>query len=140
MSESTSSAPPPPPAPKAAGPARSLLQAGLGYIEARGQLLQVEAKEAAGQVSRIATYGSVGLFMVMMAWLIATPAGIVLAAEKFAMRWEHVALITAGAHVVLGAVFLIAVRIRSRALRPFEESLNQLKEDRAWLAKNPPQK
>jgi len=109
-------------------------------MEARGQLLQVEAKEAAGQMSRIATCGSIAAFLLMMAWLIAIPAGISLAAERAAMRWEHVALMTAGAHVLLGFFFLVAVRLRSRALRPFQESLNQLREDRAWLAKNPPQK
>lgn len=131
---------PPPPPGSASGPARGLLQAGLTYVEARGQLLQVEAKEAVGHVSRIASFGSIAAFLLMVTWLLAVPAGISLIAERLAMRWEHLALIAAGAHLFLALIFLILVRARSRSLRPFEESLNQLREDRAWLAKNPPQK
>ncbi len=140
MSES---APPPPPTPQpsgANGSARNLLHAGLNYIEARGQLLQVEAKEAAAQAGRIAASGGIAAFFLSTAWLIALPAGIALAAEKAAMRWEYIALIAAGVHALIGLLFLAALRIRSRSLRPFQESLNQLREDRAWLATNPQQK
>lgn len=117
-----------------------MLHAALNYIEARGQLLQLEAKEAAAQAGRIAASGGIAAFFLMAAWLIALPSGIALAAEKAAIRWEYIALIAAGVHALIGLLFLAALRIRSRSLRPFQESLNQLREDRAWLAKNPQQK
>jgi uncharacterized membrane protein YqjE len=131
--------PTPPPAPQPTG-AKGLAQVGLAYVAARGQLLQVEAKEAVGQVSGVASSGGIALFLLMLTWLLAVPAGVALAAEKFALRWEHMALIAAGIHLFLALIFLIIFRSRCRSLRPFEESVNQLREDRAWLAKNPLQK
>lgn len=141
MSESASSAtPPPPPQRQGSGAAKNLIQAGLSYIEARGQLLQVEAKEAATHVSRMASLGGIAAGALFIAWGLAVPAGVSLIAKATESRWEYIALAAAGAHLLLAFVFLLIVKARSRSLRPFEESLNQLREDRAWLAKNPPQK
>lgn len=135
MPESDSTPPPSPSAGKAeSGAARNLIQAGLSYVEARGQLLQIEAKEAATHVSRTATFGGMAAGALFVAWVLAMPALVSLVAKATESRWEYVALAAAAVHIVLGLLFFIVAKARSRSLRPFEESLNQLREDRAWLA------
>lgn len=116
------------------------MQAGLAYVEARGQLLQIEAQEAAAHVSRTARLGGVAASALLIAWLLAVPAGISLLARVTGTPWEYLALAIAGLHLVLGLILFLVVRTRSRALRPFAESLNQLREDRAWLARKQQQK
>ena len=135
---------PPPPSDPVPTPgserARGLLQAAVTYLEARAQLFQIEAKEAASGFSRVASAGAIGGFAFAIAWLIAMPAAISLASAKFGVAWEYLALGVAGIHLFFGFIFLIVSRSRARGLKPFEESINQFKEDRTWLGQNRPQK
>lgn len=113
-----------------------LLRALALYVEARGRLLQIESQEAGSRIS-----GSVGLFMVTMAsfiigWLLAAPALVWLIAQQTDLPWPKVALIGAGAHLMFGMIFLIVLRLRIRRMHLFEETFNQLRRDREWLASN----
>lgn len=115
----------------------------MRYLEIRGHLFQIETQEAGTHLSKVATRGVLALGCIMVAWLLAMPAAVVLAAEYLKpwlpwVRWEHVALTLAALHMVLGFVFLLAAKRRWTRVRLYEESLNQLKKDREWVAKNQP--
>lgn len=135
------SGPLPPPTPGPEGHVRGLVQAGLRYIEIRGQLFQIETQEAGSHVSKVASRGILALGCLMVAWLLAMPAVVVLAADYLKpywpwARWEYVALGLAGLHLIFGFLFLLAAKSRWQRVRLFEESLNQFKKDREWVAKN----
>jgi hypothetical protein len=133
------SAPLPPPDPTLEPPtsrARSVMNAAVTYAEARGQLLQIEAQEAVRQVGHAARAGLIGAAAVILGWLLIVPAGISLLSAKLGVRWEYLAFGVAVAHFLFGLGYLLASRRRSLALRPFQESINQFREDRAWISKN----
>ncbi len=133
----------PPPEPSIMPPAssaRGLLQATVNYLEARGQLLQIEAKEAASTLSRSGRAWLIAAAAFVIGACTLIPAAISLSARLLRIPWEYLALGIAGFLFVIGMIFLSVALRRSRGLRPFEESINQFREDRAWLAKNHPQK
>ncbi len=111
-----------------------LLRALALYAEARGRLLQIEGQEAGGRV-----VGSLGLFVVTMTclifgWLLALPALVLLLANLLEWHWTKVALSGAGIHLFLGLVFLVILKFKLRRMRLFEETFNQFRLDREWLA------
>ena len=118
---------------------RSLMKAALSYLEARGQLFQVEAKEAIASYSGSTRCAATGGVMLTLAWLLMLPAGISLASRHFGLPWEYLALGVSGVHLLVAFVLFMIAGAKTRRLRPFEESINQLREDRAWLAENRPQ-
>ena len=126
----------PPPDSGPEGHVRGAVQAGLRYVEARGKLFQIEAQEAGTHVSGVGVLAVLSLGCLMVAWLLAMPAAVVLIADYLKARWEHVALVMAGAHVLFGLLFLLAAQRRWRRVRLFEESLNQFQKDREWVARS----
>jgi uncharacterized membrane protein YqjE len=113
-----------------------LLRAVALYIEARGRLLQIEGQEAGARLS-----GSVGFFMVTLAcfiigWLLAAPALVWLISQRMSWEWPYVALAAAALHLVAGLILLVMLKTRLRGLRIFEETFNQFRLDREWLANN----
>jgi uncharacterized membrane protein YqjE len=133
-----------PPASTAAAPepnrAKSLLAALASYLEARGLLFQIEAREAGTGFSRVASAMFIGAVLMLIGWMAALPAVVSLTCHYAGFRWEFVTLAVAGFHVLLGLLFLIIAKARRSRLKPFEETLHQFSEDRAWLAQNPQQK
>ena len=133
-----------PPASTAAAPepnrAKSLLAALASYLEARGLLFQIEAREAGAGFSRVASALVIGAVLCLLGWMAALPALVSLTCHYTGFRWEFVTLAVAGSHVLLGLLFLIIAKARRSRLKPFEETLHQFSEDRAWLAQNQQQK
>lgn len=129
-----------PPESRAAAPepgrAKSLMAALASYLEARGLLLQIEAREAGAGLSGVVSALVIGAVLCLIGWLTALPAAVSLITRATGLAWEHVTLAVAGVHVLLGFVFLSVAGIRRRALKPFEETLRQFGEDRAWLVQN----
>ncbi len=125
-----------------AGSVRGLLAAALSYAGARGKLLQIEAQEAGTHVGRVATCAVFAAGALMVAWLLAVPAIVILLADWVRRPWAHVALALAGLHLVAGFVMLLMARRRWRRARLFEETLNQFQKDHEWVAPNqsPPRK
>lgn len=123
------------------GRVRGLVQAGLRYGEVRARLFQIEAQEAGSHLSRVSTRGVMAVSALMVAWMLAVPALVSLAAELLKqhwpwMRWEYVALAVAVLHLLIGFILLLAAKRRWARVRLFEESLNQFQKDREWLARN----
>ena len=113
-----------------------LLRALALYVEARGRLLHLEGQEAGGLLA-----GLTGLFMLALTaltigWMLAAPALVWIIAESNGWPWTRVALVGAGIHLFLGLLFLAGLKSRLRGLRLFEETFNQFRRDREWLASN----
>ncbi|HYF35553.1 MAG TPA: phage holin family protein [Prosthecobacter sp.] len=115
---------------------RSLLQALALYIEARGRLVQIELREAAGGSVGILVLAVLMLGAVLFAWLLALPALIWLLAKSQGWPWAYVTLGVAGVHVVLAFIFFLVLKSRLRRLKAFEETCNQFKRDSAWFKSN----
>ncbi len=111
---------------------RSLADTSLGYLHARLLLLRIESKEATSVLTRRIWLVSSASSFLFLAYAFGVVALVSLGAERFEMRWEHLALIVAAAHFVLGLIFFALVRLKlSRPL--FEASLKEFKKDREWL-------
>ncbi|MBE7495422.1 MAG: phage holin family protein [Verrucomicrobiaceae bacterium] len=111
-----------------------LLRAVALYVEARGRLLQIEGQEAGQRLA-----GTMGLFVMttsclVFGWLLALPPVVLLVAQAVGWHWSRVALAGAGLHLFLGILFLILLKLRLRRMRLFEETFNQFRRDREWLA------
>lgn len=125
-----------PSAPEERASATGLLRAIALYVEARGRLLHIEGQEVGARLS-----GLTGMFMLSLAafiigWMLAAPALVWLIAESNDWPWTYVALTGAGIHVCIGLLFLAGLKSRLRGLQFFEETFNQFRRDREWLASN----
>ncbi|WP_397381148.1 phage holin family protein [Prosthecobacter sp.] len=125
-----------PPAPEERASATGLLRAVALYIEARGRLLHIEGQEAGNRLTNLS-----GMFMLAFAafvigWMLAAPALVWIIADANGWHWTRVALAGAGIHLFLGLLLLAGLKSRLRGMQLFEETFNQFRRDREWLASN----
>lgn len=125
-----------PPAPEERASATGLLRAVALYIEARGRLLHIEGQEAGSRLTNLS-----GMFMLAFAafvigWMLAAPALVWIIADANGWHWTRVALAGAGIHLFLGVLLLAGLKSRLRGMQLFEETFNQFRRDREWLASN----
>lgn len=116
--------------------ASGLLRSIALYIEARGRLLHIEGQEAGTRVAGMAGLFMFSLTALIIGWMLGAPALVWIIAEKSGWHWTKVALAGAGIHLVLGLLLLAGLKARLRSFRLFEESFQQLRQDREWLAGN----
>jgi uncharacterized membrane protein YqjE len=117
---------------------RGLAQTLALYVEARLRLFQIESQEAGGQIASLVVLAMLLLGSLLIAWMIAVPALIWLVAQQTTWHWSHVALITAGVHLLASLLTFFVLKQRLRKARLFEESLRQFQHDRRWLAPTKP--
>lgn len=113
-----------------------LLRAVALYVEARGRLLQIESQEAGSKASSLSGHVVLTLASLVIGWMLAAPALVWMIAERTGWHWTRVALAGAGAHLLIGLILLLTLNARLRRLRLFEETFNQFRRDREWLASN----
>ncbi len=123
-----------PPAPEERASATGLLRSVALYIEARGRLLHIEGQEAGNRLTNLS-----GMFMLAFAafvigWMLAAPALVWIIADANGWHWTRVALAGAGIHLFLGLLLLVGLKSRLRGMQLFEETFNQFRRDREWLA------
>ncbi|MFM2169366.1 MAG: hypothetical protein RIS79_3737 [Verrucomicrobiota bacterium] len=111
-----------------------LLRAVALYAEARGRLLQIEGQEAGGKASSLTGHILLTLTSLVIGWMLATPALVWMIAERSGWHWAEVTLCGAGAHLFIGFILLLILKARLKRLRLFEETFNQFRRDREWLA------
>lgn len=118
---------------------KALLAALARYAEARGRLLQIEAREAGGQFATLLllTAGAAGCLFA--GWLVALPALVWWLAGALERPWPQIALLLAVAHLAAGLAALATLRRRLRRLALLEETFRQFDKDRAWLRGDTPQ-
>lgn len=125
-----------PPAPEERASATGLLRALALYVEARGRLLHIEGQEAGGRLSNLIGMFMLGLTAFIIGWMLAVPALVWIIADSNGWHWTRVALVGAGIHLFLGLLLLAGLKTRLRGMQLFEESFNQFRRDREWLASN----
>lgn len=116
---------------------RGLVQAILQYFEARTRLFQIEAEEAGLKLAKVAFLAAITMAFLGGAWLLLMPAAVLLLARWLEVPWEKAAAGVGGAHLALGILFTIALRIAFAKLRLFDESIKQFHKDREWIGGDP---
>jgi uncharacterized membrane protein YqjE len=125
-----------PPAPEDRASATGLLRSIALYVEARGRLLHIEGQEAGVRLSGLTGMFMLALTALIIGWMLAAPALVWIIAEANGWHWTRVALAGAGIHLFLALLLLVGLKSRLRSMQLFEESFNQLRRDREWLASN----
>lgn len=118
---------------------KALLAALARYAEARGRLLQIEAREAGGQFAGLLLLTAAAAGSLFAGWLVALPALVWWLAGALDRPWPQVALALAVAHLAAGLAALTLLRRRLRRLAVLEETFRQFDKDRAWLRGDNPQ-
>ncbi len=125
-----------PTAPEERASAAGLLRSVALYIEARGRLLHIEGQEAGSRLSGLSGMFVLAFAAFVIGWMLAAPALVWIIADSNGWHWTRVALAGAGIHLFLGLLLLAGLKSRLRGLHLFEESFNQFRRDREWLAHN----
>ena len=125
-----------PPAPEERASATGLLRAVALYIEARGRLLHIEGQEAGNRLTNLSGMFMLALGAFVIGWMLAAPALVWIIADSNGWHWTRVALAGAGIHLFLGLLLLAGLKSRLRGMQLFEETFNQFRRDREWLASN----
>ncbi|WP_395752454.1 phage holin family protein [Prosthecobacter sp.] len=125
-----------PPAPGERASAAGLLRAVALYFEARGRLFHIEGKEAGSRLSGITVMFVLALVAFVIGWILAAPALVWIIAESNGWHWTRVALGGAAIHLFIGLLLLAGLKTRLHGMQLFEETFNQFRRDREWLASN----
>jgi uncharacterized membrane protein YqjE len=115
--------------------ARGLSEPLLRYIEARGVLLSIEAQEALQHVIRVLIFVGIAAAAAFMGWVLLTAALVNVIMVSAGWHWVKATAVLGVVHIALAVIFLLAVRNRLGGLRFFRETLNELKKDREWIAR-----
>ena len=105
----------------------------LKYLEGRGMLASLEAKEALGRITLLLLMAMVAGVLIFAGWLLLATALVGWITVKFHWHWFAAAAATGGAHVLLAAILVGFAWWRFSKTLWFYETLNELKKDRAWL-------
>ena len=125
-----------PPATEERASATGLLRAVALYIEARGRLLHIEGLEAGSRLTNLSGMFMLALAAFIIGWMLAAPALVWIIADSNGWHWTRVALVGAGIHLFLGLLLLAGLKSRLRGMQLFEETFNQFRRVREWLASN----
>jgi uncharacterized membrane protein YqjE len=118
---------------------KALLAALARYAEARGRLLQMEAREAGGQFAVLLVLAVACGCCLLAGWLVSLPALVWWLAGALARPWPQMAFALAAMHLAAGLLALVILRRRLRRLAVLEETFRQFDKDRAWLRGNTPE-
>ena len=124
----------PPPAP-ADSPLKGLAGPLLQYLEARGVLLSIEAREVFLQIVRVTVLAGITAFSAFTGWLLLNAALLSVLMDRFDWTWQKAACILGAGHFLLALLSFAVVRSRLTAVQWFADTLNEFKKDRAWLAR-----
>ncbi|MEO7101546.1 MAG: YhjD/YihY/BrkB family envelope integrity protein [Luteolibacter sp.] len=116
-----------------AGMSRGLAAPLLKYLEARGVLASIEAREALQNVIWLGIWLSVAVVAVFAGWLLLATALVGWLTSYFGWSWVKAAGIAGGAHVLAALTAWFVMRMRLGQALWFSNTLNELKKDRAWL-------
>ena len=115
--------------------ARSILDHGSEYVDARLELAQLEAEEAGDHFRGLSIRLSIGAFAAIAGYTMCLIAGIaLLARHQFDGRWEILALVAGGIHLIIGALFLAGARRQAnQSSELFGTTRRELIKDQLWL-------
>jgi uncharacterized membrane protein YqjE len=110
----------------------ALINALASFFESRAALFAKESKAAVVQLVALVALIVAALLLFAFGYIFLVATAVVSVAGIAQVPWVWVALIAAGAHIVLALVCLLIARgIISKA--PYRETAAELKKDREWL-------
>lgn len=111
---------------------RALAGDGIGYAEARLELLGLEARESGTRIAKAAILVLMGAILAhlgLMGLLVAVIVGL---HQQAGMGWITAVLLVAAANAI--AALLLGLAARSIVRHPhFATSLGEFRKDRAWI-------
>lgn len=105
----------------------------LKYIEGRGLLLSIEAKEAFRQMISLLALLLAGAVIVFTGWLLLVNALVEWLVQL--TGWNHLqsSLAVGGGHVLIAVVLGLVMWTSLSGARWFADTLNEFRKDRSWL-------
>jgi len=115
--------------------ARSILDHGANYVEARIELARLEADEAGVHLRGLSVRLAIGASAALAGYTVCLVAAIsLLGRDLFGGRWEFAALIAGGLHLFVAAIFLLGARHRAKLAGDlFSSTRRELTKDQLWL-------
>jgi membrane protein len=110
-----------------------LLEPVLKYLEGRGLLLSIEAKEALGQAATMLILAAFSCVTLVIAWSLLATALVGLLMSQLGWSWVGAVSATGGGHLVLTVVVGLMVWLKAVKGTWFKETFNELRKDRLWL-------
>ncbi len=105
----------------------------LKYIEGRGLLLSIEAREALQQVSALIIFLTIAVVAIFAGWLLLATALVGVLTSYLGWYWVKAAAIAGGTHILIALVVGLLMWKRITKTGWFADTLNELKKDRTWL-------
>lgn len=105
----------------------------LKYLEGRGLLLSIEAREALQHVIVLVIWLAVAVVAVFAGWLLLATALVGVLTSYLGWFWVKATAIAGAAHLLVAITAGLVMWQRLTRTRWFFDTLNELKKDRAWL-------
>jgi membrane protein len=105
----------------------------LKYLEGRGLLLGIEAREAMQHVVTVAAWVAIGAVAAFAGWLLLVTSLVGVLTHYLDGSWVKATAIAGAAHILVALTAGLVTRKRLTTARWFADSLDELKKDRAWL-------
>lgn len=113
--------------------AHSLSAPVLKYLEARGMLLSIEAKEALRQSITLLVLAVLICIGLLISWMLLTTALVGLLTQWLGGSWLKAVSITGGIHIALVVAAAMVMWLRFKNSNWFADTLRELKKDRTWI-------
>ncbi len=105
----------------------------LKYLEGRGLLLSIEAREALKNVVGLVIWLAVAVVAVFAGWLLLATDLVCVLNSYLGWFWVKATAIAGGAHILVALTAGFLMWRRLTKANWFSDTLNELKKDRAWL-------
>lgn len=105
----------------------------LKYLEGRGLLLSIEAREALQHLIGLVIWLAIAVVALFAGWLLLTTTLVGVLTSYFGWFWVKATAIAGGMHILIVITAGLVMRKRLTKARWFADTLNELKKDRAWL-------
>lgn len=105
----------------------------LKYLEGRGLLLTIEAREALQHVVGLVIWLAIAVVAVFAGWLLLATTLVGVLTGCLGWSWVKATAVAGAAHILVALTAGLAMRKRLTAASWFADSLNELKRDCAWL-------
>lgn len=105
----------------------------LKYLEGRGLLFSIEAREALQQVIGLVIWLAVAVLAILAGWLLLATALVGVLTSNLGWSWVRATGVAGVAHLLIALTAgYVMWRLLTKA-RWFSDTLNEIKKDRAWL-------
>lgn len=105
----------------------------LKYLEGRGLLLSIEAREALQHVISLGIWLAVSVVAIFAGWLLLATTLVGGLIHWLGWSWLKATGVAGGMHILVALTAGLVMWRRLTTARWFEDSINELKKDRAWL-------